>query len=201
MQHHHVTRGPQACIFVNKTARILFFLFFLFCFTFCFHLRNVFGFPTAWGSEVSSWPWEAWAQTHSDWLHMQRTNEDCVDSFLYYICLCEEPPHPPSCVGPWSTLSKVSCSSQMKERVLILSLHPHCCCCCSSSPTFAPFGNFFTKTADDWNIGPTIRRRDFKRTTRGSWLFIVFSFTPNHYFFCGVLVMSTKFNESVQAHV
>lgn len=58
----------------------------------------------------------------------------------------------------------------------------------------------------DWNISVTIRR-DFKRTTWGSPEPIDLDSSlcsrspPNHYYFCGVLVMSTKFNESVQAHV
>ncbi len=105
---------------------------------------------------------------NGDWLHKHRTNEDCVDSVLYYNCLCEEPSRLPSCVGPWSTHSKVSlapwwgkCSSQMKERVLILSL---------LLLFVAHFRNFFSQDRwhqPDWNISLTIRR-DFKRTTRGS---------------------------------
>lgn len=142
MQHHHVARGPQACVFVSKTAR---FLFVLFYFSFPFALVFLVSPPpegVKYRPDHERLEHRLTRTINGDWLHKHRTNEDCVDSVLYYSCLCEEAFRLPSCVGPWSTLSKVSlvpwwgtCCSQMKKRVLILSLHLHCCC--SSSPTFA----------------------------------------------------------------
>ncbi len=127
MQHHHVARGPQACVYVSKTARILFVLL-LFPFAQVFLVS-----PPPEGVKYhpdhERLEHRLTLTLNGDWLHKHRTNEDCVDSVLYYNCLCEEPSRLPSCVGPWSTLSKVSlvpwrgtCSSQMKERVLILFL-------------------------------------------------------------------------------
>lgn len=171
MQHHHVARGPQACLFVSRTGRILFL--FLFDFSFPFLLVFLVSPPS---ERVKCRPDHERLEhrltltLNGDWLHKHRTNEDCVDSVLYYKCLCEEAFRLPSCVGPWSTLSKSAWF--LNEEPVLLRWRKEYSFCPSTRTAAAlhlPLSQLLHQ--DHWrqpdgNINLTIRR-DFKWTTRG----------------------------------